>query len=386
MLFRLITIREHKNIVFCDSFNEKYEKIQVAIPTAIFNKYNLKIGSVIFANYNITKNKYDNDLYMVENIQEVFIHEKNITYKSINNNSMSMNQSSFVTALNGGINLKYWEMKQRLLEEIRKFLINKSFIEVNTSILMDNRGTSTVNPMQVNSKYSGTKYLKITHELELKKLCYLTLKALFEIGYVTRDIYSTTKSSNQYLTFEMVAPSQNLLSAEELYLYVYEIAIELAKIYNITYSELFNEIQIIDVLKLYLDNHKTFNKIEFIEFYKKILEEEKNIIFLNAPVDTPLAKESEYGIALETKWAIGKRGIGHGYYDQDEVCVIENLFKLQQEKLKEQGIDATIDKDYLMALEYAGISTKSLNIGIDRLLYKFLDLEHEEKAIKILGI
>ena len=126
MLFRLITIREHKNIVFCDSFNEKYEKIQVAIPTAIFNKYNLKIGSVIFANYNITKNKYDNDLYMVENIQEVFIHEKNITYKSINNNSMSMNQSSFVTALNGGINLKYWEMKQRLLEEIRKFLINKS--------------------------------------------------------------------------------------------------------------------------------------------------------------------------------------------------------------------------------------------------------------------
>lgn len=30
MLFRLITIREHKNIVFCDSFNEKYEKIQVS--------------------------------------------------------------------------------------------------------------------------------------------------------------------------------------------------------------------------------------------------------------------------------------------------------------------------------------------------------------------
>lgn len=386
MLFRLIAIRGHKNIVFCDSFNEKYEKIQVAIPIEIFNKYNLKIGSVIFANYNITKNKYGNDLYMVENIQEVIIHEKNITYKSINNNSMSMSQSSFVTALNGGINLKYWEMKQRLLEEIRKFLINKSFIEVNTLILMDNRGTSTVNPMQVNSKYSGTKYLKITHELELKKLCYLTLKSLFEIGYVTRDIYSTTKSANQYLTFEMVTPSQNLLSAEELYLYVYEIAIKLAKMYNITYSDLFNEIQTVDVLKLYLDNHKTFNKMEFIEFYKKILEEEKNIIFLNAPVDTPLAKESEYGIALETKWAIGKRGIGHGYYDQDEVSVIENLFKLQQEKLREQGIDATIDKDYLMALEYAGISTKSLNIGIDRLLYKFLDLEHEEKAIKILGI
>ena len=386
MLFRLIAIREHKNIVFCDSFNEEYDKIQVAIPKEIFSEYNLKIGSVIFANYEITKNKYGKDLYMINKIQEAVIHEKNITYKSINNNSMSMDQVSFINALNGGINLKYWEIKQRLLEEIRKFLINKSFIEVNTSILMDNRGTSMVNPMQVNSKYNGTKYLKITHELELKKLCYLTLKSLFEIGYVARDVYSTTKSANQYLAFELVAPSQNSLSAEELYLYVYEVAIELAKAYNITYSDLFNEIKTVDVLKLYLSNHKKFNKVEFIEFYKKFLEEEKNIIFLNAPVDTPLAKESEYGIPLETKWAIGQRGIGHGYYDQDEVTVIENLFKIQQEELRKHGIEATIDKDYLNVLEYAGIDTKSLNIGIDRLLYKFLDLEHEQKAIKVLGI
>mgnify|MGYP005758546737 CR=1 FL=1 len=386
MLFRLIAVRRHKNIVFCDSFNEKYEKIQIAIPIEIFNKHNLKIGSVIFANFKIVKNKFDNDLYLIENIQEVFNHDKNISFKSINNNSMSMNHYSFVSALNGGINLKYWEMKQRLLEEIRKFLIGKCFIEVNTSILMDNRGTSTVNPMQVNSKYNGIKYLKITHELELKKLCYLTLKSLFEIGYVTRDVYSTTKSANQYLTFELVAPTQNSLSAEELYLYVYEIAIELAAIYNISYSDLFKEIKTIDVLKEYLNHHKVFDKIEFIDFYKKLLDEEKNIIFLNAPIDTPLAKESEYGIPLETKWAIGQRGIGHGYCDQNQVSIIENLFKIQQEKLKEQGIEATIDKDYLMVLMYAGINTKSLNIGIDRLLYKFFNLEHEEKAIRILGI
>lgn len=386
MLFRLIAIRNHKNVVFCDSFDEKYKKIQLAIPIEIFNKYNLKIGSVIFANYEIAKNKYGKDLFLIKNIEDVVNHDKNISYKSINNNSMSMNQSSFANCLNGGINLKCWEMKQRLLEEIRKFLINKNFIEVNTSILMDNRGTSTVNPMQVNSKYNGIKYLKITHELELKKMCYLTLKSLFEIGYVTRDVYSTSKSSNQYLTFELVTPTQNSLSAEELYLFVYEIAIQLATIYDVTYSDLFKEIKTVDVLKLYLNNHKNFNKKEFIDFYKKLLEEEKNIIFLNAPVDTPLAKESEFGIPLETKWAIGKRGIGHGYYDQNEVSIIENLFKIQQEKLREEGTKATVDKDFLMALKYAGINTKSLNLGIDRFLYKFLDLDHEEKAIKILGI
>ena len=80
MLFRLIAVREHKNIVFCDSFNEKYEKVQVAIPKEIFNNYNLKVGSVIFADFKITKNKYGKDLFMIENIQEVTSHEKNITY------------------------------------------------------------------------------------------------------------------------------------------------------------------------------------------------------------------------------------------------------------------------------------------------------------------
>ena len=66
MLFRLIAVRRHKNIVFCDSFNEKYEKIQIAIPIEIFNKHNLKIGSVIFANFKIVKNKFDNDLYLIK--------------------------------------------------------------------------------------------------------------------------------------------------------------------------------------------------------------------------------------------------------------------------------------------------------------------------------
>lgn len=386
MLFRLIAIRIHKNFVFCDSFNDKYEKIQLAIPADIFKTLNLKVGSVISANYQISKNKYGDDLLLVNDIYSVINHEKNISFKSINTRLSSINQSSFISALNGGVNLKYWEMKQKLLEEIRKFLINRSFLEVNTSLLMDNRGTSIVNPMKVNSKYSGTKYLKITHELELKKLCYITLKSLFEIGYVARDVYSTSKSANQYLTFELVAPIENTLSAEELYIYVYELAIKLAKTYGISYNELFDKIETIDVLKLYLLNRKKFDKKEFLEFYKKLLEEEKNIIYINAPVDTPLAKESEYGIPLETKWSIGKRGIGHGYYDQNQISTIENLFKIQQKELKEKGIESSVDKEYLMTLMYAGINTKSLNIGVDRFMYKFLNLEHEEKAIKILGL
>ena len=386
MLFRLVAIRCHKNIIFCDSFNENFEKIQLAIPSELFNSLGLKVGSVISANYQITKNKYGNDLYFINNVQNVSNHNKNISFKSINTKLSSMNQSSFISALNGGVNLKYWEMKQKLLEEIRKFLVNRSYIEVNTSLLMDNRGTSTVNPMQVNGKYCGNKYLKITHELELKKICYLTLKSLFEIGYVTRDVYSTSKSANQYLTFELVAPIEDTLTAEELYIYVYEIAIKLAESYGISYNEIFNKIETVDVLKLYLSNHKKIDKKEFLEFYKKLLELEKNIIYVNAPTNTPLAKESEYGIPLETKWAIGNRGIGHGYYDQNQLSVIENLFELQKDALKEKGIDSSVDKEYLMTLMYAGIDTKSLNIGIDRFMYKFLGLDHEEKAIKILGL
>ncbi len=386
MIFRILAVRSHKKIVFCDSLNEKYEKIQLAIPKDLFTSFHLKVGSVISAKYEITKNKYDNDLYYINEIKNVNNHDKNLSYKSINSIPNSMLQSSFINAVNGGINLKYWEMKQKLLEEIRKFLIQKCYIEVNTSLLMNNRGTSIVNPMKVDSKYSGNKYLKITHEIELKKQCYLTLKSLFEIGYVARDVYSTTKSANEYLTMELVAPIEDDLSADELYLYVYETAIKLAREYGITYNELFKTIEKKDVLELYFKDHKEFVKEEFQYFYKRLLEEEKNILFLNAPVDSPLAKNSDYGIPLETKWAIGKRGIGHGYIDQDDITIISELFKEQQKQLKEKEIDAELDKDYLTTLLYAGISTKSLNIGIDRFMYKFLGLEHEDKAIKILGI
>ena len=386
MLFRLVTIRNHKNVIFCDSFDEKFNKIQLMIPSGIFNDYYIKVGSVIEAKHKITTNKYGSPLYLITEINNVMNQDKTLSYKSINTDLSSLSYYNFISALNGGENLKFWEIKQRMLEEIRNFLLNKSFLEVNTPPLMNNRGTSIVNPLRVDSQYLGEKYLKITHELELKKLCYLTLKSLFEIGYVTRDVYTTSKAANQYLTLELVSPLDNDLSAEEFYLKVYEFAINLAKEYGISYSEIFNNIEVKDVLELYLKTCNSFNKKDFLKFYKCLLKEEQNIIYINAPIDTPLAIDSEYGIPLETKWAIGERGIGHGYYDQSDLIIIKNAFEHQQRILKQKGIDANMDVDYLKVLEYAGIDTKSLNLGIDRFMYKFLDLDHEEKAIKVLGL
>ncbi len=387
MLFRLVAIRKHKNIVFCDSFNQNFERIQLAIPIKIFENNNITVGSVIDANYELSKNKYGNELFLIKRIDGIINHNKIISYKSINTELESVHDMSFVNSMNGGINLKYWEIRQRLIQEIRQFLIGKSFIEVNTRPLMNYRGTSIVSPMEVVSKYnSSNKYLKLTHELELKKICYITLKSLFEIGYVTRDVYNTKKSSCEYLTLELVSPASDELSAEEFYLKVYNLAIQLAKEYGIQYNEIFNNIEIKDVLKSYLNIHKQFNQDEFLEYYKYLISDIKNIIFINAPVLTPLAAQSEYGIPLETKWSIGPRGIGHGYLDQSNYKTIENAFNEQIKELKEKGIDATIDLDYLKVLEYGGIDTKSLNFGIDRFMYKFLDFENEEQAVRILGV
>ena len=164
MLFRLVTIRNHKNVIFCDSFDEKFNKIQLMIPSGIFNDYYIKVGSVIEAKHKITTNKYGSPLYLITEINNVMNHDKTLTYKSINTDLSSLSYYNFISALNGGENLKFWEIKQRMLEEIRNFLLNKSFLEVNTPPLMNNRGTSIVNPLRVDSQYLGEKYLKITHE------------------------------------------------------------------------------------------------------------------------------------------------------------------------------------------------------------------------------
>lgn len=381
MLFRVLNVRKHKSIVFIDSFTDNFQKIQLKISRELFDLNNLQKGDVINVDVVDDINKNGDTVYKIININKIMRPHNNSNYtKSINDDD------NYKKSLNGGETLKQWEFRNILLEEISKYLVSNDFIRVITSNIMDKRGTSIATPVKLNGKYVNNKYLKITHELELKKQVYLTLKSLFEIGYVTRDIYSTEKNNSEYLNLELVSKDIDYNIIIKFYEFVNQISIKIAKDLNIEYGKFLNNIEIIDVLKEYNKTGKIITYNDYNSLFKELREKHQNCIFVNSPTDTPLAKKNSLNFPLEIKWVINNSGVGHGYEDETDINVLLNLFNEQKQKLNEKNIDAELQDDYLQVLMDAGIDTMSLNLGIDRYINKVINGKNIKKTYKILGI
>lgn len=380
-LKRIISIRKHKTIVFADVLDENFNLAQLKMNYQIFDKYNLNVGDVIYFVAETSINKRNQTVYEVIDIKNVTKPTNYSNYKQ-----MISENDIYKQALNGKINLKHWEFKNRLLEEINNYLLAKKFIRVITSNFMKQRGTSIVNPIKVSGKYIDDKYFKITHELELKKQVYLTLRSLYEIGYVARDIYSTKKSFFEYLNLEMVSINVDTNILISFYEFINKISIKIANELGIEYNEFFNELNIIDVINEYQKKYAIFNIEKYNSFYQSLKENNPNCIFVNVITDNPLVKKSFGEVSTEIKWIIDNNSVGHGYIDENNIDIILSSFNKQKENLKREGILAEIQDDYIQVLMDAGIDTISLNLGIDRFIRVFLNYNNIKKTYKILGV
>lgn len=378
---RILSIRKHKTIVFADVFDEQYNIAQLKISNEIFSDKSLFKGDVVCFEAEVTINNRGQKVYIVSEIYKVMKPKDNSNYKQMSNQNDIYKQ-----ALNGRDNLKHWEFKNILLEEINSYLLAKKFVRIITSNIMDKRGTSIVNPIKINGTYVNDKYLKITHELEIKKQVYLTLKSLFEIGYVSRDIYSTKKSFFEYLNLELVSIDTDEKKLISFYKFINDTAIKIAKELDIEYDPVFDDLKVIDVLTEYKKEHLIFEKQTYNDFYQKLKNDNPNCIFTNVVADNPFVKKGIDGLNLEIKWVINNSSVGHGYIDESDVDVIINSFKQQKEKLLEANIDSEIQDDFVQILMDAGIDTQSLNLGIDRFIMKFLKYKSIKKSYKILGV
>jgi len=387
MLFRIINLRSHKNIVFIDSFDKSFNLVNLMIEREILLDRDLGVGDVIDVDVKDGFNKRGIPVKIVEQIHKILTHSKHLNYRTISDNIIvNYRRESLTRALNGSSNLKEWQLKCLLIREIENFLTSENYTKIYSSNSMDERGTSVVNPIKTISEYNGDRFLKITHELNLKKLCYLTLQPLYEIGYLARDVYDTKNGMHEYLSLELVSPVVNVANFEKYCDKISEIAINLANRIGVEYNKSFDNIKHIDVLSTFLKTTDFFNESMFVEYYKELLETNENCIFTNVPIDTPLAKKTEYGIPLETKWILNQDGIAHGYEDQSDVTIIKDCFEKQMKNLFNKGIVADYSKEFLEVMELAVVDTKSFSFGIDRFIQMFLNYEHSYKAYKILGV
>lgn len=390
-LYRIIKIKKGKNVYGGYVVNSDGKLFKVVFEKDEFDKYGLSIGSTFLCDLVKSENKFTGEqIFIPKNINKIKNPNQatNKPYDQIKFSDKKNLNKNFISSITGGDNLRNWEFRQQLIKELKNELIKYGYNEYYTPTLMDKRGSSIVSPLVTNTKYQGEKYLKITHEMLLKKVSYITLKSLFEIGYLSRNVNDGKDSLLSYLSLEAIGTSEIDLKLNEFYEFVLKKTIELCKEFKIQIRDGIDKLRIYDILSLYLCSHKTFDKKEFIEYYNKVKLENKNknVILINAPLNSPLALPSEYGIPLETKWIINGSSVGHGYFGQTDADILLDEFKKQKEKLEEKNIVAEIDDDFIRLVKIVGIETFSFNLGLDRYLYNIFNFDNAQTSSKILGI
>ncbi len=379
MLYRILTVRKHKAVTFCDAYSFDNYKQQLAFYHDSVDCTQLISGCIVDLKCHLGKNRRGLDVWYVDEIYRVFAPNNSTSYKGFQKDEVEseLHISGLAQDLNGGIHLRQYRFRLMFLERLKELLRSKGLFETNTPITEAHRGTSAAAPVQALGKYTGTRFIKITHELGLKIQSYLALAPVYEVGYVMRDRYQTKSGLNEYLTLEGVIPCDIAFDLCKLYREILQISRELAQELKLEYDSVFDSVKELDVFKEYEAEYSTFSKEKYLAFYEELLEKYPHCIVRNAPMNSPLGMTSEYGIVMESKWMLDGHGLGHGYLDEYRTEKLRKAFTEQQSELEKKGIHADLPEEYLTVCEYAGIPSFSFNFGIERYLKRFFGEKFE---------
>lgn len=296
--------------------------------------------------------------------------------------------------------------RSRIISEIRRFLDDQSFIEVETPVLHTVAGGAAARPFITHHNAQDMDmYMRIALELHLKRLLVGGFDRVYEIGRVFRNEGMDTKHNPEFTLLELYQAytdyngmmditenmirtvAQKVLGTTEL-LYG-DVEIDLGKP--------FERITMTDIVKKY--SGVDFSQITDLEAARAVAKEhhiayesrhlvgdilnlffdeyaEENLVqptfVTDYPVEiSPLAKRKLENTKLTERFELFILGREHAnaFSELNDPIDQKERFEHQVE-LKSQGDDEAtdMDDDYITALEYGLPPTGGLGIGIDRLV------------------
>ena len=301
--------------------------------------------------------------------------------------------------------------RSAILREIRNFLSEENFIEVETPMLVANAGGAAARPFETHFNALDEDFkLRISLELYLKRLIVGGMERVFEIGRVFRNEGLDTRHNPEFTLMELYQAYTDYNGmmdlTERMYRYVAEKVLGTTTItYNGIEMDLgkpFERMTMVDAVKKYagvdfneihtLEEARAIAKEKGIEyeerhqkghilnlFFEEFVEEHliQPTFIMDHPIEiSPLTKKKPDNPEYVERFEFFMNGweMANAYSELNDPIDQRERFKAQEEQLAQGDEEAnTTDEDFLNALEIGMPPTGGIGFGIDRMCMLLTD-------------
>ena len=303
-----------------------------------------------------------------------------------------------------------FEKRSRIISEIRRFLDDKGFVEVETPILNTIMGGANARPFVTHhNTLDLDMYLRIAPELYLKRLIVGGFLKVYEIGRLFRNEGMDIKHNPEFTTIELYqayADYHDVMDlTEEMFVHCAKRVLGTTDITyqgetihlgtpwkRVTMAELVKEYTGADfynddmptIIKkakdagVYLKEDIAWGPAMY-QIFDEVIESKlvQPTFVMDYPVEvSPLAKRkpSDPRLTERFEFFITAREMGNAFSELNDPIDQKGRFEAQVKARAEGDEEAQMmDEDYVMALEYGMPPTGGLGIGIDRMVMLFTD-------------
>lgn len=299
------------------------------------------------------------------------------------------------------------KLRAKIISEIRNYLDNKEYIEIDTPVLQTEAGGAAARPFVTHhNTLEIDLYLRIATELHLKRLIVGGYEKVYELGRVFRNEGISTKHNPEFTSLElyeaytdyndMMDLTEDLIkSVCKKTLGTLEIEYQGKKLslgkkwQRVSMIDLIKEHAKIDFSDCIADKEKAYKKAQSAgikieksysagEIITETFEEkvESNLIEPTFVIDyhedvSPLAKKHRTTKGLVERFELYINGweIANAFSELSDPLDQRQRFEEQAQKREKGNLEAhPFDLDFVTALEYGMPPTGGLGIGIDRLI------------------
>lgn len=274
--------------------------------------------------------------------------------------------------------------RAKIISEIRNYLDNKDYLEIDTPVLQVEAGGAEARPFVTHHNALGIDlYLRIATELHLKRLVVGGFEKVYELGRVFRNEGISTKHNPEFTSIElyeayadyndMMDLTEDLIKAICLKING-KLQIEYqGKI--IDFEKPWARISMLDLIKEHAKVDLSNSPVEkIVEVFEQKVE--KHLIqptfVTDFPLEiSPLAKKHRSKAGLVERFELYMNGWELANSFSELTDPLDQRKRLEEQAKKKAAGDHeahSLDIDFITALEYGMPPTGGLGIGVDRLI------------------